>query len=151
MASQMRAHLQKAWYILYYTYGLFSIIVGIDKCCNIFAQWQHYINPYIPKLLHLEMAQFMYMLAALEIATGLLVFIKPLLGGYITMALLMVVIINLISIGWYVPLGYVPVSQYDTALRALAMFMGAWAFVELTKEREKKNYHFGIVKRFKYE
>ncbi len=124
-----------AWYILYFTYGLFPIVVGIDKCFNLIADWHLYLNPAIPLLLHVDMSAFMYVLAAVEVMTGLLVFIKPLWGGYAIMALLILVIIELLSLGIYLPQGYMHMTpQYDTALRALAMLMGAWVFVILTKE-----------------
>lgn len=122
-----------AWRILYYTYGLFPIIVGVDKYCNGLTYWPKFINPYIPKLVRMNMLTFMYVLGASEIATGLLVLTYPLIGGYATMALLSIVIINLISLGISVPSQTKVATEYDTALRALAMFMGAWVFVLLTK------------------
>lgn len=129
----------RAWYILYLTYGLFPIIVGLDKCFNIITFWPKYIHPLIPEFLHVDMSTFMYLLAALEIFTGLLVFAKPLIGGYAMIALLVTVIIELTSLGIYAPIGHPYITpQYDTALRALAMLMGTWVFVILTKELKKE-------------
>ncbi len=129
----------RSWYILYFTYGLFPIIVGIDKCCNIITYWPKYIHPRILELLHVDLTTFMYLLAALEVFTGLLLLAKPRIGGYTMIALLITVIIELASLGIYMPIGYPYITpQYDTALRALAMLMGAWVFVILTKELKKE-------------
>lgn len=127
-----------AWYILYFTYGLFPIIVGLDKRFNLITYWPKFLNSYITQLLHIELSTFMIGLAILEVAVGMLVLVKPLLGGYAMIALLVTVIIELISLGIYVPKGYAYIiPQYDTALRATAMLMGAIVFVLLTKELQK--------------
>lgn len=129
----MNSNIYIAWRILYYTYGLFPIVVGIDKFCNKLTHWPKFINPSIPQLVGMNIQSFMYVLGVGEIATGLLVLTYPLMGGYAIMALLSLVIINLISLGICVSAQSKIATEYDTALRALAMLMGAWVFVLLTK------------------
>jgi hypothetical protein len=112
-----------AWRLLYFTYGLFPIIVGLDKYFNFLADWSIYINPYIPQFFHITTPTFMHIFAIMQITTGLLIFLRPIIGGYIITLLLMVITVDLLS-----------TAQYDTAMRAIAMTIGAYVFVLLSRE-----------------
>jgi hypothetical protein len=116
-----------AWRLLYFTYGLFPIIVGLDKFFGFLAaDWSIYMNAYIPTFFNMTSATFMYAIGIIEILAGLLVFFRPLIGGYVTVIMLAIIIINLMSI-----------PQYDTAARATAMAVGAYVFVLLSRKLQK--------------
>jgi hypothetical protein len=77
----------------------------------------------------------MYLLGIIEIAIGLLVFLKPKLGGYIVMAFLIVISINLITMQSHHHANYAQImTHYDVALHDIALSICAYAFVLLSKE-----------------
>lgn len=127
-----------AWYLLYYTYAIFPIITGIDKFFNYLARWDIYLNHAIPTYLHMTPNAFMYVSGGIEVLFGLLVFIKPRIGGYVITGWLLAIIINLISMGTHSHPGFSHVmTHYDIALRDAVMVMGSAVFILLSYELDK--------------
>ncbi|MBY0110134.1 MAG: hypothetical protein K2X90_03430 [Candidatus Babeliaceae bacterium] len=130
----------KAWWLLYGTFIFFPIIAGIDKFFNYLADWSIYLNPSLPLYLNISVGTFMYMLGIIEILIGLLVLIKPKLGGYAIMALLLIISVNLISMQSHYHEGYAHVmTHYDLALHDIALFISAYVFVILSKKLGKES------------
>ncbi len=128
----------RAWYLLYYTYGLLPIITGLDKYFDFLADWYIYLNPAIPKILNKTPESFMYSIGVTEIIMGLLVFIKPRIGGYIIVIWLLLICINLISMGTHTHEEYAHVMRhYDIVVRDIVMAVGAYVLVLLSKELNK--------------
>ncbi|MCL4361486.1 hypothetical protein M1446_03965 [Candidatus Dependentiae bacterium] len=124
--------------MLYYTYGLVPIIAGLDKYFHYLVDWSIYLNDTIPAYLGLTSANFLILVGIIEIIAGLLVFFKPRLGGYIVCAWLIAISINLITMGKHTHHGYTHLmTHYDIALRDIAMAVGAYVFVLLSKELNK--------------
>lgn len=127
-----------AWYLLYYTYGLLPIITGLDKFFDFLADWYIYLNPAIPKLLNLTPEFFMYSIGIIEIIMGLVVFIRPVIGGHLITAWLLIICINLISMGTHTHEGYAHIMwHYDIVVRDIVMAIGAYVLVLLSKELNK--------------
>ena len=123
-----------AWNLLYYTYGFLPIIAGIDKYFHYLADWTIYLNDAIPHMLGIAPEHFMLTIGAIEIAAGLLVFLKPKLGGYVVCIWLLGISINLITMGTHTHHGYInSMTHYDIALRDIALAIGAYVFVLLSK------------------
>jgi hypothetical protein len=76
-------YVQQAWQLLYYTYGLLPIIAGLDKYFHFIVNWNQYLNPHIPALLHMSDVTIMNSVGIIEIAAGILVFLRPIFGGYL--------------------------------------------------------------------
>ncbi|HZW60749.1 MAG TPA: hypothetical protein VFF04_00840 [Candidatus Babeliales bacterium] len=131
-----------AYRMLYYTYGIIPIIAGFDKYCDFLVDWDIYLNESIPLCLGITQDTFMYTAGAIEILAGLLVFIRPQIGGYVVSAWLILISINIISMGSHHHEGCVhSVTHYDVAVRDIAMAVGAYVLVLLAKalqERDKK-------------
>lgn len=128
----------KAWWLLYFTFIIFTIIAGIDKFFNYLVDWSIYLNPLIPSYLNLKLETFMYIVGFIEILVGLLVAIKPKLGGYAIMALLIIISVNLISMQSHSHEGYAHImTHYDVALHDIALFICAYVFVILSKKLGK--------------
>lgn len=133
-----KSRIVKAWYLLYYTFIFFPIIAGIDKYFNYLVDWSIYLNSDIPLYLHLKPETFMSIVGIVEIFIGLLVLIKPKLGGYAVIALLMGISINLISMQSHYHEQYAHVmTHYDVALHDIALFICAYVFVLLSQELGK--------------
>lgn len=137
----MRTKLLLAYRLLYITYGLFPIITGIDKFFDYLTDWHIYLNLAIPSYLNVSPTVFMHSMGVIEILTGLLVFWKPNIGGYIIAIILVGISINLITMGSHTHEGYAHVmTHYDIALRDLVMAIGAYALVLIYQElNESKN------------
>lgn len=123
-----------AYRLLYVTYGVFPIITGLDKYFDYLADWHIYLNTAIPLTLNMSPKLFMHGMGIIEILTGLLVFWKPKIGGYIITLLLVGISINLISMGSHSHQGYDHVmTHYDIALRDLVMAIGAYALALISQ------------------
>lgn len=130
-----RNNILLAWRLLYFTYGLIPIIVGLDKYFDLFADWSIYLNPHIPAFFNMSTVTFMHIIGVIEVLAGLLVFFRPIVGGYIVSIWLWAIVINLISMGTHTHEGYAHVmTHYDIALRDIAMAIGAYVLVLLSHE-----------------
>jgi len=56
----MDNRLDRAWWVLGTGLGLGPILAGLDKLFNLLTNWQMYLNPLAPKLLHIQPATFMH-------------------------------------------------------------------------------------------
>lgn len=136
--DNQKSNIIKSWYLLYYTYGFLPIITGLDKYFDFLADWYIYVNPNIPLLLNLTPEVFMYITGIAEIIMGLLVFIKPRLGGSIIVVWLLIICLNLISMGTHSHEEYAHLMRhYDIVVRDIVMAVGAYVLVLLSKELGK--------------
>lgn len=108
--------------IMRYTYGLVPIVAGLDKFSNILTNWKNYIAPSISSVLPFSASTFMYIVGVIEIIAGIIVLVRPRIGGYIVMAWLIAIALNLIIGGQY----------YDVAVRDLVMAVGAFSLAKLS-------------------
>lgn len=129
-----KSNLLLAWRFLYYTYGLVPIIAGLDKYFHYLADWTIYLNESIPPMLGTTTEHFMVVIGIIEIAVGILVFFKPRLGGYIVCIWLLAISINLITMGSHTHHGSSYMTHYDVAFRDIALAIGAYVLVLLSKE-----------------
>lgn len=138
VVDNKRSNIVMAWYLLYYTYGFLPIITGLDKYFDLLSDWYIYLNLAIPEFLNLTPVTFMYSVGAIEIIMGLLVFIRPRIGGYIIAVWLLAICINLISMGSHMHEGYgYFMRHYDIVIRDIVIAVGAYVLVLLSKELNK--------------
>ncbi len=108
--------------LLKYTYGLVPIVAGLDKFTNLLTKWEGYLSPSIADILPFSPATFMSIVGVIEIIAGLIVLWKPRIGGFIVMAWLIAIALNLIIGGQF----------YDVAVRDLVMAIGAYSLARLS-------------------
>jgi len=108
--------------LMKYTYGLVPIVAGLDKFSNILTDWKKYIAPPISDMLPFSASTFMSIVGVVEIIAGVMVLIRPRIGGYIVMAWLVAIALNLI----------VGAQYYDVAVRDLVMAIGAFSLARLS-------------------
>lgn len=119
--------LNQAWWVLRIGLGLAPILAGLDKFTNILANWEMYLNPLAPKLLHMQPATFMHIVGVIEIIAGILVLSRyTRFASYIVMLWLIGIALNLVSQGTF----------FDIAVRDLEISLGAFALAKLTEARE---------------
>lgn len=117
----------QAYQILHWAFTLAPIIAGIDKFFDALVNWDKYLAPWIPHLLHLAPHTLMMIVGAIEIVAGLIVAFKPRIGAYIVALWLVGIIINLLTIPGY----------FDIALRDFGLFLGALALGRLSMDFDR--------------
>jgi len=108
--------------LMRYTYGLVPIVAGLDKFTNLLTDWKNYIAPSVSSALPFSASTFMAIVGIVEIVAGIIVLVRPRLGGYIVMAWLVAIALNLLISGHY----------YDVAVRDLVMAIGAFSLAKLS-------------------
>ncbi len=119
--------LNNAWWVLRLGLGLGPIIAGFDKFFNKLTNWEMYLNPLAPKLLHVEATTFMHVVGVVEIVAGVLVLTRfTRWAAYIVMLWLIGIALNLVTQGTF----------FDLAVRDIEISLGAFALAKLTEVRE---------------
>jgi hypothetical protein len=112
----------KVQQLMRYTYGLVPIVAGLDKFTNLLTDWKNYIAPALCNMLPFSASMFMAIVGIIEIIAGIIVLMRPRIGGYIVMAWLIAIALNLLISGHY----------YDVAVRDLVMAIGAYSLAKLS-------------------
>lgn len=116
----------QAFRILQVAFVLAPIIAGADKFLHWLTDWTQYLAPGVARILPMSPSTFMQGVGVVEIVAGLLVALKPKIGGYVVAAWLAGIIVNLLMIPGY----------YDVALRDFGLMLGAIALARLARHFE---------------
>lgn len=109
--------------LLKITFVIVPIVAGLDKFTNLLTQWDKYLHPAIKDLLPFSAHTFMMIVGVIEIIAGILVLIKPAVGGLIVAAWLALIAVTLLAGGVYL----------DVAVRDLVMAISAFSMARLAK------------------
>ena len=87
-SSTMDAHSPagQAYRLLRTVFTIAPIAFGLDKFAGLLTDWEQYLAPWVNDLVPGTAHQAMLMVGVVEIAAGLLVAIRPDLGGYVVAA-----------------------------------------------------------------
>jgi uncharacterized membrane protein YphA (DoxX/SURF4 family) len=108
--------------VLRITYGLLPLVAGADKFLHVLTHWEKYLYSGFPELLSLQPHTFMLIVGVIEIIAGIIVLVKPKIGGMIVGFWLLAIVVNLFLKGEY----------YDIALRDLGLSIGAFMLARLS-------------------
>ncbi len=97
------------------------IAFGLDKFTNLLVDWTTYLAPSVDRLVPGTAATAMLAVGVVEIVAGLVVAVRPKVGGYLVAAWLAGIIGNLLLLG----------DHYDVALRDVGLLLGALALARL--------------------
>jgi hypothetical protein len=111
----------QAFLLLRTAFAVAPIVFGLDKFFNLLTDWPGYLAPWIDSIVPGTAQQAMYVVGVVEIAAGLLVAIRPSIGGYVVAAWLAGIIVNLLLIPGF----------YDVALRDFGLLLSALALTRL--------------------
>ena len=117
----------RAWALLRIGFTVAPILAGVDKFLHYLANWDQYLAPQIAGILPITGHQFMLVVGVVEILAGLLVAIRPRIGGYVVAAWLAGIMVNLL----------IQQDYYDVALRDLGLCFGALALAWLSGIHQK--------------
>jgi len=86
---------------LRYLFAAVPIIAGMDKFTNLLAHWEVYLNPLALKIVPVTATTFMHIVGVIEIIAGILVFVRPRVGGFVVMGWLLAIALQLLLWGQF--------------------------------------------------
>jgi hypothetical protein len=120
--------LNSAWWALRIGLGLGPFLAGLDKFFNILADWGMYLSPLAERWLPVSAHVFMRAVGVVEMAVGLLILAgRTRIGGYLAMAWLLGIALNLLTTGMF----------FDLAFRDLEIAIGAYTLARLSEARAR--------------
>ena len=120
-ATGSRRGAHEAFMLLRTVFTIAPIAFGLDKFFGLLTDWDQYLAPWINDLVPGSAHQAMLLVGVVEIAAGVLVAVRPRLGGYVVALWLAGIIVNLVTLGDF----------YDVALRDFGLLVGALALARL--------------------
>lgn len=118
--------IDRVWWPLRLTYGVVALAAGLDKFLNLLTNWEMYVSPWVASLVPGGAGALMHAVGIIEVAVGILILTRwTRLGAYVASAWLLAIALNLLLSGFL-----------DTAVRDIAMSVGAWTLARITELRE---------------
>lgn len=119
---------REAFRILQIGFVVAPVVAGLDKFFDLLTEWSQYLWPTVTDVLGVAPETFMMGVGVVEIAAGILVAVRPRLGGYVVSAWLTAIVVNLLLLGDY----------FDVALRDVGLALGALALARLAVRFSKE-------------
>ena len=114
---------RQAFRLLYVGFVVAPILAGLDKFFDVLVDWDKYLAPVVTDVLPVSGHTVMLAVGVVEIAAGVLVALRPRIGGYVVAVWLWAIIINLLVAG----------DHFDIALRDFGLSLGALALAKLAE------------------
>jgi hypothetical protein len=111
----------QAFWLLRIGFTVAPILFGLDKFLDWLVDWQMYLAPELDDLVPANAHAAMLIVGVIEIVAGLVVAVRPRIGGYLVAAWLAGIIGNLL----------LQADFYDVALRDFGLLIGALALARL--------------------
>src|SRR5215213_8273867 len=94
-----------AFLLLRTAFTVAPIVFDLDKFFDLLANWELYLAPWVNDLTPGTAHQAMLAVGVVEILAGVLVAVRPQIGGYVVALWLAGIIVNLVSMGAYLDIG----------------------------------------------
>jgi hypothetical protein len=111
----------QAYQVLHIGFVVAPIVAGIDKFFHLLVDWNGYLAPVVARMVPAPV--FMNIVGVIEILAGVLVAVKPRVGGYVVGFWLLAIVGNLLIYPGF----------YDIALRDFGLALGAFALARLAE------------------
>lgn len=98
-SSEQNATVKSVFTIMKLTYGIVPIVAGLDKFTNLLTNWDKYLHPGLVSMLPFSPHVFMMIIGVIEIVAGVLVLLRPAIGGLVVMAWLILIALSLLASG----------------------------------------------------
>jgi uncharacterized membrane protein YphA (DoxX/SURF4 family) len=119
---------ENAYWALRITFGVITIVAGLDKFTNLLANWEGYLSPIAVRLLPVSPHTFMMAVGIIEIIVGIGVISgHARVFGWIAGAWLLGIALNLLTTGHFL----------DVAARDVALAVSAFVLAELAPAHER--------------
>jgi hypothetical protein len=126
---------REAFLLLRSVFTLAPILFGLDKFLGLLTDWERYLAPQIDALVPGTAHQAMLAVGVVEVVAGLVVAVRPRVGGYLVAAWLAGIIVNLLLIGGFA----------DIALRDFGLLIGALALARLAPAFEHRGHRADVA------
>jgi uncharacterized membrane protein YphA (DoxX/SURF4 family) len=124
----MDHRLNTAFWALRIGLGIGAMMAGLDKFFNILTDWSMYLSPLAERVLPISSSVFMRAVGVIEVIVGLAILAGfSRIGGYVLMAWLIAISVNLLTTGMY----------YDLAVRDIEIALGAFALARLSEVKRR--------------
>ena len=128
----MDSRLNRVYWTLRIGLGLTAFLAGLDKFFNILANWEAYLTPALTKLLPVSGVVFMRVVGLIEMTAGLIILSGlTRIGGYVLMAWLIAIALQLVIGG----------SYFDLAVRDVVMSLTAFTLAQVSEVRSSRFVH----------
>lgn len=124
---------RQAYLLLRTVFTVAPVLFGLDKFVNLLTDWEKYLAPWIDSLVPGTAHTAMLLVGVVEVVAGLVVALRPRVGGYLVAAWLAGIIVNLLSVGGY----------GDVALRDFGLLVAALALARLAASPAAQPAHRG--------
>jgi len=125
----MDRRINQVFWVLRIGLGSAAFLAGLDKFFNLLADWSMYLSPLATRVLPISAPAFMHIAGVIEMIVGLAVLAGlTRIGGYVIMAWLIAIAINLVTTGMF----------YDIAVRDVEMSLAAFALARLSEVRQSE-------------
>lgn len=121
---------RQAFILLRTVFTVAPIAFGLDKFTNLLTEWERYLAPWIDDIVPGTAHQAMLAVGAVEILAGILVAIRPAIGGYVVAAWLLGIIVDLLALG-----GYLDIALRDVGLAVAALALARLATAPAARRR----------------
>lgn len=115
--------LKQTFNLLKYTFVVVPIVAGADKFMHLLTDWNQYLNADLVNMLPFKASTFMMIVGVIEIIAGIIVLVKPRIGGFVVAAWLTVIALSLLAGGTFL----------DIAVRDLVMAIAAFSMARQAK------------------
>ena len=102
-------------------YTVLPLWFGADKFANVLTNWEHYLAPWIVRIIPFSAHTAMLVVGVIEMVAGIAVAIKPRYAAYVVALWLAGIIVNLLTYSGF----------YDIALRDFGLLVGALTLARL--------------------
>jgi hypothetical protein len=119
---------RQAYEVLHWGFTAAPVLFGLDKFFHVMTNWDEYLAPAFAKLSPFSVHTTMLWVGVIEIVAGLLVAIRPKIGGWVVAAWLAGIIVDLALLG----------GAWDIALRDFGLMLGAIALARLAQAHEQR-------------
>lgn len=118
--------LNRSWWVLRIGLGIVPIVAGLDKFFNLLTNWEMYLNPVVPRLLHISPGAFMHFVGVIEVVVGITVLTRyTRYAAYVVMVWMWCIALSLI----------VQLAYLDVAARDILISLGAFTLAQLSEVR----------------
>ena len=122
----MDNRLNRSWWVLRIGLGVVPIVAGTDKFFDVLTNWEMYLNPLAPRLLHVAPATLMHVFGIVEIVVGIAMFTRyTRIAAYVVTVWMWCIALNLIT----------QMTFLDVAVRAILISLGAFTLAQLSEVR----------------
>jgi hypothetical protein len=125
IAPTRRSPADQAFLLLRTGFVVAPALFGLDKFAGVLADWPAYLAPAVDRLIPGSADAAMLAVGVVEVVAGLVVAVRPKLGGSLVAAWLAAVIVDLLLLG----------GHADIALRDLGLLLAALALARLAAGR----------------